>query len=67
MKQKNGTDDEQCYSCSSAIEDDDHLFQCKSQPQFLQKLTKELIKYDQELDPKLLHLLLDGISNYVKG
>ena len=67
MKQRNGTDDEQCCFYGANLEDDDHLFQCKAQPQFLQQLTKELIEYDQELDPKLLHLLLEGISNYVKG
>ena len=67
MNQKNGTYDERCCSFCAALEDDDHLFQCKAQPQFLQQLTKELIEYDQELDPKLLHLLLEGISNYVKG
>ena len=67
MNQQSGTDDERCCSCGAALEDDAHLFQCKDRPQFLQQLTKELIKYDQELDPKLLHLLIDGISIYVHG
>ena len=67
MNQQSVTDDEQCWSYGDALEDDVHLFQCKARPQFLQQLTNELIKYDQELDLKLLNLLLDGIYNYVNG
>lgn len=67
MKQTGSNEVEHCCTCRANIEDDDHLFQCEKRPQFLKQLQKELKKYANKLDPKLLKLILEGISNYVKN
>ena len=56
----------QWCSCGASIEDDDNLFQYNKRSTLLHCIYQELNNYKNKLDLKLFHLLLDGISNYVK-
>ena len=57
----------QCCSCGANVEDDDHLFQCKTRSDFMKHIRHKLKKYRDEFNPKLFHLWSDGIYTYVKG
>ena len=67
MKKQGGTDPIECRSYGCPIENDDHLFHCPRQPQFLCHIQSIIDDVQDTLDPKLYHLLKYHLTAYIQG
>ena len=65
---KQGTTDPIEYkSCGLPIENDDHLFQCLKQPQFIRRIQLIVNDVPDILNLKLYHLLKHHLTAYIQG
>ena len=54
-------------SCECLIKNDNHLFQCPRQPQFLRCIQSIINDIRDTLKPKLYHLLKHHLTAYIQG
>ena len=67
MRKHGGTDPIEYRSCGCSIKNDDHLFQCPRQPQFLRHIQSIINDIQDTLNPKLYHLLKHHLTAYIQG
>jgi hypothetical protein len=56
--------DKRCASCWHALEDDNHIFQCKQRRSLRKKIVNQITLMRNRIDPRLCDILQEGLLTY---